>query len=284
MIALALALLACNEGGTPDDSAVDAALCDGDGPSEVVLATSLTFARREGEVAEGFDLDGRVSDDRDEEGCNQTDLTSPDGVPGIDNAFSALMPALELTEARVIEDLIAQFVNNGELLIAVELEDVDDRVNDPCVALNVVHVLPPVSLGTDGQIVRGQTFDPDLSVPITRAEGLALVDGVVEARNLEIVLPINIFDFDVTLVMRNAAVRLRLDPDGNGGSGEMAGGVDVETLTTVVGTVASDIRDLAIDLIEGVADLSPRGDGTCAEMSTVMDFEGTNAFFYEDAP
>ena len=55
---------------------------------------TLSFGRRDGDVGWGFDLDHEVSDQNDAAGCNRPDLTDPDGNPGIDSAFSSLVPAL----------------------------------------------------------------------------------------------------------------------------------------------------------------------------------------------
>ncbi len=281
MSLLLTALLGCVDADA--DAAADLSQCHDASNTEVLLLTAITFARRTDGVSEGFDLDGRVSDAYDVTGCNQEDLVAPDGTPGIDNAFSGLLPALDQTEARAIESILAEFIASGELLVAVELEDVDDRMNDGCVNVNFWHLEAPVQLGTDGAIVRGQTFDVDRAVPVARAEGLALVDGQLEAKGLDIRLPVQIFAVKFDLTLANGALRVRLDPEG-GGEGEMGGALDVANLEAVVDTIESDVKDLAISLIHSVADLSPTDDGTCAMMSTVVDFEATTAFLYSDAP
>ena len=279
-----LALLACGDGDAKPvaDTAADLSVCDSS-DTRVLIFNTLGFVHREGLVSEGFDLDARVSDTSDAQGCYQPDLTAPDGTPGIDNALSGLLPALEATEARVLETLLQEFVNRGDILLAIELEDVDSVENDGCVNVNILAATGPVMLGTDGSIEPGQTFDRDPAVPVIRAEHATITDGVLRIRDTDFRLVVQVAGADVDLTMEHAEFAVRLAPDGTA-SGVLAGGVSVSRLEALIDTLATDVAELAKQLIRTVADLEPTPEGGCAAISTVFHFTATPAFFYADAP
>ncbi len=279
-----LALLGCSGGDevSVTDTAPDLSVCDST-DTRVLIFNTLGFVHREGLVSEGFDLDGRVSDTSDAQGCYQPDLTAPDGTPGIDNALSGLLPALEATEARVLETLLQEFVNRGDILLAIELEDVDSFENDGCVNVNILAATGPVMLGTDGSIEPGQTFDRDPAVPVIRAEHATITDGVLRIRDTDFRLVVQVAGADVDLTLEHAEFAIRLAPDGTA-SGLLGGGVSVARLEALIDTLATDVADLAKQLIRTVADLEPAPEGGCAAMSTVFHFTATPAFFYADAP
>jgi hypothetical protein len=278
MIALLLACVAPDEGpaATPDVA------CDDVADTEVVVAQTITFGRQEGGVSRGFDLDNHVSDSNDEEGCYQPDLVSPDGVEGIDNAFSTFLPVILATEGAALEGLLQEAIDSGDVLFMVQLEDVDDPVNDTCINVSVFQGSGTPRLGTDGVLLSGQTFDVDPSVTPSRVEGLALVDGTVEARGVAMTIPMQIFDVSLLLELHDAALSLTLRPDGTA-SGYIGGGIEIQYLIDILegrGDIA--IADLAIDLLRTYADLYPDDTGTCPQLSTVLEFEATSAFVFED--
>jgi hypothetical protein len=280
--ALALVLSGCGgKEAAPLDSGPDLSVCDSS-DTQVLLFNTLGFVHREGLVSEGFDLDGRVSDTSDPGGCYQPDLTAPDGTPGIDNALSGLLPALEATEARVLETLIQEFVNRGDILLAIELEDVDSFENDGCVHVNILAATGPVLLGTDGSIAPGQTFDRDPAVPVIRAEHATIEDGVLRIHDTDFRLVVQVAGADIDLTLEHAEFAIRLNPDGTA-SGILGGGVSVTRLDALIDTLATDVADLAKQLIHTVADLEPT-DAGCDAMSVVFHFTTTTAFFYADAP
>ena len=140
--------------------------CTSVAESEVVVVRELTFLREvEDGVSSGFNLDGAVSDEGDPEGCYRSDLVSPDGTPGIDNAFSNVLPALELTEASALEPLIKAAIDEGRLLLMLEMSGIDDRVSDDCVDMHFSRSIGPPALGGDGFILPGQTYEYDGTAP-----------------------------------------------------------------------------------------------------------------------
>ena len=90
----------------------------GSGDTQTGVVSELVFARvDDAGVSKGFDLDEATSDEGGLSGCGIGDYTDPDGSNGVDNAMARLLPALDLTEAVAMEDLILQMINSGELLL-----------------------------------------------------------------------------------------------------------------------------------------------------------------------
>ncbi|MDP2307773.1 MAG: hypothetical protein Q8P18_17240 [Pseudomonadota bacterium] len=283
MIALLLACAAPVEPAAPDNT--DACEPSADPAREqTIVVRTMSFGRRTDGVSIGFDLDGEVSDADDEDGCYQPDLVDPAGVEGIDNAFSAFIPILESTEGAALEGLLQAAIDSGDMLLLFRLSGVDDWQNDPCVHLEAVQGIGTPRHGTDGVLLSGQTFDIDPTVTPSRIEGLALVDGRVEARGLDLTIPMQIFDLAFELTMHDAAVSFTLDADG-GATGYLGGGIDVEyVVSLLVGRNDIDIKDLAISLLRSSADLYPDEAGTCPELSAVLEFGATSAFLFDEPP
>ena len=280
-----LALLGCGGEETASaGTAPDLSVCDG-GPTRVLIFNTLGFVHRDGAVSDGFDLDGRVSDEDDAEGCYQPDLVSPEGEEGIDNAFAGLLPLLAATEARVIETLIQDSVNRGDILIALQLEDVDSLQNDGCVNVSIVQATGPVLLGTDGSILPGQTFEQDAVIPPTRIEGARIEGGVLRARGLDFRLLVSVIGTEVDLTLEKGSFDVVLHEDGTAG-GMMGGALRVSRLEAFIDTIATDIRDLAKTLIRQAADMEPTvgedGQRSCGQLSAVMDFTAIPAYFYDE--
>ena len=137
------ALLAPGCGGVTDSESTDAASnetaadeaqlgeCDQLEQTQVAVVTEMWFARISDDgFSVGADLDQETG------GCGVEDLDNPQGVSGVDNSFGTLIPILELTEGAAIEVYIQNLINNGEVLIMVEMEDVDDAEND----LSLIHI------------------------------------------------------------------------------------------------------------------------------------------------
>ncbi len=279
MLLWALACTAPEEVAAPVDVP-----CDAVDDTRVVVVRRMSFARRADGVSRGFDLDGHVSDADDPEGCFQEDLVDPNGVEGIDNVFSSFIPILEASEGAALEGLLQDAIDAGRVLVLFELEDVDDRASDSCVNLEIVGGQGTPRLGTDGVILSGQTFDRDPSVPESRADGLSMVDGTVEAHGLSLTIPIQIFEISFGLELHDVALSVTLDELG-GATGYLGGGFAIEQIIEILEPRDDiDIKDLAIDMLRASADLRPDDAGVCPDLSLVLEFEATSAFLYEDPP
>jgi hypothetical protein len=273
---LLLTLFACHP--APDDPAV------ADPETRAIVMSSLGFGRRDDAgVAWGFDVDHHVSEAGDDEGCGHADLVDADGLPGIDSAFSGIVPALEASEAGAVESLVQDSIENGELLLLVELSGVDDPLNDDCVDVRVVRGAGTPLIGTDGTLLDGQTF---AAAPGTRPATLTcvpLVNGSVRAGPFELPLDLQVLDVALTFGLRDTWLRLDLSEDGRIGWGYFGGAVPTSDILVIVdeGDLA-DIAPLVRGLVNAAADLEPNDEGTCDALSIVFEFGAIEAFVHED--
>jgi len=245
-------------------------------PTHLSVITEAWFARIENGVSTGADLDG------DGPNCGHEDFVDPEGNAGIDNAFGALLPLLDLTEFTAVEVYLQDTINWGELLLMIEMEDVDSVDNDPCVNVNLLRGLGEPTVGTDKIIESGQTFDRDLDLPMSRSEGMALVDGRLEASPLNLPLPVQYFDDHLTINFQHGVLRHDIGEDGHG-TGFLAGGVRSQDIVDFVdGRGDIDVGDLLISLLDTNSDVWPNEDGKCEGFSAVLEFKTKPAFFYVD--
>ncbi len=279
----ALALAGCE--GDAGAGAADAATCtvapDAGAQSGAYIVVSFGFVRpdtmRMGAV-DGFDIDGRVSASGDQESCRQADFVSPEGVPGVDNQLARLIPIVDSMTGGALDPAIQEAVNNGQLLLAIALEGLDDRRNDDCVALSFQRVNGMAYVGGDRRIDPGQTFDRVRDVLPSRV--MARVrNGVLEAGPFTLAVPIAILDARFTLNLYRARVRGRLEEDGSI-RGVFGGGISlvefhatIRTLTVSQGQMATFINATSL-----FADLDVGEDGRCRQLSAALNFTARPAF------
>jgi len=276
-----LVLGACkNEPGTVDPSGPGGDT--GAAVREVAsVISSIRFVAAEDGVTEGFDLDGHVSDGGSDDVCGKEDLVDPDGVEGIDNAFSGLVPVLQATEASALEDLLAQSIANGELLLLVELGNVDvdttlpvEAWDDDCVDLTLWRGDGVPLLAADGTVLDDQTFAT--SDPVT-VECVPMVGGRAEAQGFSVVLPAQVLDVELTLHLSDAALRIEHLPDGTA-VGLLGGGIPRTDFEAILSEPdIQDLKELLTPLVEGLLDLED-DDGACESMSITLGFDALPAF------
>jgi hypothetical protein len=268
------------ENGAPDE--VNDATCEPSGERVTLIARSLRFARATDGVSDGFDLDGVTTSAGDDEGCGVADLNSPDGQTGVDNAVAGLLPILDLTEAVVLEDLVADSIRNGALLLMADLEGVDDTQDDACVELRVLKGQGVPMIGNDGELLPHQTFaiDPQATSDIAPA---AFEAGVFTAGPIGYVaLPITVLDLNTTLELFDARVRLVESEDGVW-RGVLAGGVTLQQLTDIASlqNISDEVYALIGPALTRLADLAPDEAGACQQLSVALELEMVPAFAYD---
>lgn len=258
--------------------------CTSERPIRSSLIRTIGFAPLDGTVSEGFDLDGRVSDGSDRLSCGRADFTTPDGVRGIDNQVARLVPLVEAQAGGVrLDDILATAVNNGQMLLALELDGLDDERNDPCVTVQLRPLMGTPSLGTDGRIEVGQTFDARTDGVVSRVEGGRIVDGVLDAGPAEIALPVTILDASFVLHVHDALIHFEIDEEGNF-SGALGGGVDIEEMITVSQSlnVPSALMGAVMTLLSNNADLARDPEtNRCGQISATLLFQSVPAFVYD---
>ncbi len=275
--------LGCGTAPPPTEGKDTGQTCATDGATLVFIVSAMDFTRAtESGAVPGFDLDGVVSGDGDPAGCGHGDLMSPDGTPGVDNAFAALVPLLESIGAGAVEGLIEDAIHSGELLLLLEISGVDDLSNDTCVDLSLSRGTGVPLLATDGTLQVDQTFAVDTARPATGASGGTLTDGVIEVDGFDLMLPVQILDEFLEFEMEGGALRLSPNEDGTY-AGQLAGGVVVASLAGQIAAIPDigELRNVVPPIIEGAADLWPDESGACTHLSLGFDVVVKPAFLMD---
>lgn len=263
-----------------NDTGSVAPVCSTEGPSTTFLMNKVRFARVEDGVAWGSDLDGDVTAGGGTAGCGKADVVDPEGTPGIDNAFAGLLPALEQTEAAAISGLLQASVGAGELLLTVEVLGLDDYESDDCVAVQFGNAEGQPMLGTDGELLPGQSFSRNPNDPVTRID-----EAVVDAGRLTFAsdfgIKLQILDANLDLDVTRGVVRMDMAPDGQSATGHFTGGVSIDYMLSEIDKYAidPDLKDLINTVMPVVGDL--QGDsGECDHFSIAFEFDAIPAYFY----
>lgn len=283
LLAVCACLGACGDGAA--ESAADAgrplAACDSPGRQRAVVLVSYGFVRADpmrGNVVDGFDLDGRTSAAGDPAGCRHADFVSPEGTPGVDNQVARLLPVVDSMTGGAFDGLIQAAVNNGQLLVAVTLDGVDDLQNDACVRLSFQRVQGVPFVGSDMRLDPGQTFDLSREEPVTRVTG-RIRDGVLEAGPFELPFPFAALDARFVLDLHGARVRARVGADGSL-TGVIGAGLSWrefgETVTRY--GIGAGLQSMLLGALRLFADLAPDDGGMCQQISVGMRFDARPAF------
>lgn len=237
-------------------------------------------------VSEGFDIDSHVSAPGDAVGCRHADFTSPEGQPGIDNQIATLVPLIETQAGGVTLDSILQTaINDGQLLLAIELLGVDDPMNDACVTVRTRPLVGTPSLGTDGLVEIGQTFDAAPGGEQSLVTGAHLVNGTVDIGPAPLVVPIAILDARFTLHIQSGFMHIQMHPDGTW-TGKLGGGVSIAEMTQIAMglNIRPELMAAVGALLQSDADLAPDPmTNRCTQISSTLLFESVTAFVYDDA-
>jgi hypothetical protein len=269
-------LMACTAGG--EDSGTRINECGDPEDTLTIVVSTIGYMRAENGVSWGFDIDGS-----DSSVCGHADYVSPVGISGIDNGLASLIPALEASEAKVIEGLLNSTIIEGRLLLAVELSRVDDPYDDDCVDVEFFQAYGDPLLGTDGGILSGQTLMRNPDTPTSKVEGMSIDCGVVEAYPMDIDLPLSILDASFELNLTRGGIQLNLGEDGFH-SGFFTGSAAKGEITEIVYS-SNGIDDDLVALVEGLLDttldMDPDAAGDCTELSAGLEFEAGEIYISE---
>lgn len=276
LLAASLLLAGCG----PDEAPAAEACATGE--THAAIVTALAFTRTaEGGVAPGFDLDSRVSNGSDIESCGKKDFVDAEGRQGVDNQLAVLVPEVEKLVGNAVDGLVQGAINDGQLVILMEMTGVDDLVNDPCVGLAVqVGQKRVPSLGTDGVIEAYQTFELDPEAERGTVEGARIENGVLTTGPFEVAVPLAIFDVSFTLHLHDARFRFTIDEEGMM-HGHLGGGIVPTEITEGVkeGAGLEDLIPQIRVVLESSTDLELDEDsGKCQQLSAALEFKGVPAF------
>jgi hypothetical protein len=269
--------------GTDDDVTVE----NPEGTRTYVLGyLNIGQAAPDGDpnIVPGFNLDNRISNEDDPDGCFHLDFTSPppDNETGVDNQLGPILASVG--SSLDIEGTIAENIADGSLLILITVSEINDFTNDGDVhvALELGTMegtgatMPTVD--TMGNLTAGQKFN------VNRAsEGLVELSGQIVAGRLragpvDIILSLPIMGASLMLNIRSAQMRFNI-AEAEVDTGVIGGELNVdETVNAIVMVAPEDIPEsLARSILEGQADLQPDEMGDCQAVSVGLVFEGVGA-------
>ncbi len=246
------------------------------------VADELDIARIQGptgeETVEGFNLDGRVSDETDLMGCELADYTNAAGTMGIDNQFASLVPILEGLAMIDIGMTLEDSILAGDILILMHLTGASGT-NDSSVTANL-HLAEVVGGGMP--TATGRTIDADQSFTITSTdeiEAVGSMSGGTFSASLDLItIALPLMEADVDLNIRNAQITF----DVSGATltnGVIGGSLNIEELVTALAMIPdfAMYEMIARETLGNMADLEPDADGFCENISIGLDFHAVAA-------
>lgn len=250
-----------------------------------VARTFVFEPERADGTVEGFNLDGTVTRTADGTGCGQSDFTSPAGVAGIDNQFALLLPLVAAAGGSALPVLVQSAINEGDLLILVQFDGLDDPRNDDDVSVTIARAKGTTIVGADSLLLPWQTFDIDTAEPSTTVTGARVVDGVMLAGPTTLELPIFVFDFRFDVTLQNALIRAEFDEFGPVRA-VIGGAVTLDNILDIADTpgIQDRIPALIEDIGGSMADMSVAAPGACDALSAAVTVELTPIFLYDAAP
>lgn len=277
--------------GTGADAAWAGARCEGaDDPdkSRTFIVREYDFAIPEDGKSLGVDIDGvDGTDAKTGIGCGKDDLVSPDGQKGIDNGMGPIWGMfLQILGEAMAQGLQQAAVHDGRTIMLLRLEGVDDEENDDCTDIRTLTGAGQPLIGSDGEILPGQTFAVDDMRSASFGRGW-IRDGRVHAEADELTLEANLGRYTFVNTFHTATVEFDLDLDGI--HAMLAGGLDADAaveaaLKEAEFGEAQSLAPAIPGIIHGAADLAPDADGTCTQVSTVVIFDAVPVFIEADAP
>ncbi len=262
----------------------DEVCATGDCTEHVFVSRGITFAQEDDGITAGFDLDERVSADDDIPSCGWEDYVDADGRQGIDNQFALLWGVILDAAGDAVEGLLQGAINDGTLLIGVEMIGVDDLQNDDCVAVDMLILAGQPDIGTDGLITTGQTFDIREDSPEMHVDCGVIEDGIITAGPFDGFIPVQLLAVAFDLKVHGAYIRGTMNDDGTV-SFVLGAGVEVQQIIDVANNIpgSEDLAGVITPLMRNRADLARDEFGDCQQLSATMLVDSAPAFIYADA-
>jgi hypothetical protein len=213
--------------------------------------------------------------------CGHASLTSPapESAPGIDNQLSTLLPAIDALVPNTVDSDLQNAISAGMLLFGFDLNHIDSRMNDACVAVTFSHLKGAATVGTDGILNANQTFDLDPAFPVSTAAG-SISNGYLDMGPFDLTLQVKIQDWNFPLAVHGAHVHIAIGSDDKM-DGVLGGSVDVEDFIAKVSMygIQDNVKQALPGLVRNIADLKPDPvTGVCAQFSMAASISAKSAF------
>lgn len=228
----------------------------------------------------GFNIDGT-----DATVCNQVDAMgpAPDNITGVDNSVGPTLGGL-------VGSMIQDNVDDGSVLLIMQLDGVDSFTNDDRVKLTVLLAEVPegvtLTLDPSGRIAAGQDFDVNELSYTDTAHTMAavtfdngkIVNGRFQAGPDDFPLSISLMGASLSLTVHSTQIRFNVS-ETSISAGVLGGGLNVDEVNnTVMNTPAlAEYAETVAMVLASFADLEPNSEGTCESASVAMEFAGVEA-------
>ena len=250
----------------------------------LVIRDVRFFGRNEDGTTDGFDLDGHTSQSGEAASCGHADTTDSEGREGIDNQLGAAWDnLLEPVVGEATHALIKGAINEGRLLLGIELSKLDDAMNAKSAELFFFKAMADPDVGTRGLISPDQTYYVDTDGPMSVIESVEMTHGSLTAGPVEFDIPIDILDEYFIVTVADARIRLQVNEDGSA-TGLIGGIIDVAALLDEgYETNAAQEFRLVTPFFFSNTDMWPDESGQCRGMSVAIRVEATPGFIVHPA-
>ncbi|MCA9532597.1 MAG: hypothetical protein KC593_02925 [Myxococcales bacterium] len=227
----------------------------------------------------GINLDDRVDDSPAPETCGKVDGVAPDGTPGVDNQFSILGGVVVSQLGGNADALIQSSINDGRLLVLLELMNVQSLENDNNVTVRIHIGSGPVDVGTNGRPEPGQSFDISEMSQQIEVRNARIVNGRIDIHPFDIDINVDILQAMFQLTLLDSRIQLDIRED-TSGSGVLGAGVDRYMVRDIVANDETLMPTLgAVELLlRGLGDLVPNDEGGCDRISVGIEVDVVPAF------
>lgn len=289
-----LAVAGCGGGGGSDGGGTDnpsqpppsggGSCSGGDTLLYVVSSLGAGVPTGDGRVP-GFDVDQRVSAASDTQTCNQPDFVSPppESRAGVDNQLGPLVASFNFQDE--VETLFDAAIEDGSLLLLVEVSHVQSVGDDDCVTVSFLNGFFPPGIGdpiigADGQLAPGQLIDIDESfldasgTPLYRVTNARITAGVLDTGHTSITPTYTVGGTAAPITFNQLAVRLDGD---HARDGVIGGSFEVETVAAIIGPELGSLEPFVLQALRSKGDLERDAGGTCHSLSAGLMFSAVSA-------
>lgn len=279
-VAIAAALIAAVHGCAADEPAAekprDLQACAGSCGGDTFYMDGLDplLPSDDGRIF-GWDLDERVSDEDDVEGCRKTDYVGLDGTVGVDNQMAAVLKEVIGATGEAFPSLLANAVREGGISLLFEFVD-----GGKALAIRRGGSAP--LLGTDNKILPGQTFELHDDYWLGGTTKVArTADGQLEYGPFALKLPAVVFGIYYQITLVDARMRVDYSSSGTDVTGYVGGSFKLDDIYTIADTiVVPEIGDLVRAIVPPMADIRSPDTRQCDRISIGARVHGLKAFTF----
>lgn len=286
-VAALLALTpACGEEETKPAKAIDLKTCGANCGGRTFMFNDLQphVPDSKGRV-NGWDLDGLDSSKSDVAGCRKEDYQSPSGEKGIDNQLGAVLREIIAGTGEAFPTLLHNSIRDGGMLYLLEVIDGGNlKEGGKNLAVSLRRTGGTPLLGTDGNLLPGQTLEMHETPWMGGNRGGSLHNRRLQTGPFELRLPARIFGIEYEINLVDAHMDLVFSEDATMVTGYVGGSFSVDDIHTIADTIViGELGDLINLVIPPMADIRSPKTGECDRISAVVKVHGLRAFAFSKA-